>query len=251
MGVSSRGLNEMDPLAIAIMILSTVITFGLFSILTGKDNPWYAFAEYSYIGAGVGILTVVAIYYLYNSVITPVLANPAGQWTLIVSLVLGALVLTRVSDKYSWIARIPITIGIAIAVGISTRALIFTNVLAQVKASILPIWGIDPFQAVTNILIIVFLVTTLYFFLYTYNTTGKSGSKISLIGRLVLYAGFGTLFAQTFMGRIGLFLGRMNTMLFPQEQYYTTVVIIAVILITVYYLSKKPELMKKLMPESQ
>jgi hypothetical protein len=241
----------MDTLQIIIMILSTVITFGLFSILTGKDNPWYAFAEYSYIGAAVGILTVVALFYLYNSVLTPIFANPAGQPTLIISLILGLLVLTRISSKYSWIARIPITIGIAIAVGISTRTIVFTNILAQVKASILPLWGIDPFQAITNALIIIFIVTTLYFFLYTYNSTGKTGKPVANLGRLVLYAGFGTLFAQTFMGRIGLFLGRMNTMLFPQEQFYTSLIIIALILISIFFLVKNPKLLEKLMPESQ
>jgi hypothetical protein len=241
----------MDALSFVIMVLSTVITFGLFSILTGKDNPWYAFAEYSYIGAAVGILSVVALFYLYNSVLTPIAANPMGQGTLIISLILGVMVLTRVSSKYSWIARIPITVGIAIAVGISTRTLIFTNILAQVKASILPIWGINPFQAITNTLIIVFIVSTLYFFLYTYNSTGKTGKPVATLGRLVLYAGFGTLFAQTFMGRIGLFLGRMNTMLFPQEQFYTSLIVIALILVTIYYLVKNPKLMEKLMPESQ
>jgi hypothetical protein len=241
----------MDPLTLIIIILSTVITFGLFSILTGVDNPWYAFAEYSYIGAAVGILSVVALYYLYNNVLTPVYANPMGQGGLLISLILGVLVLTRVSTKYSWIARIPITIAIAIAVGISTRTIVFTNILAQVKASILPIWGINPWQAVTNILIIIFICTTLYFFLYTYNNTGTKGKPVSTLGRIVLYAGFGTLFAQTFMGRIGLFLGRMQTMLFPQEQFYTTLVIIALILISIVYLYRKPELMKKLMPESQ
>ena len=241
----------MDPLTMIIIILSTVITFGLFSILTGVDNPWYAFAEYSYIGAAVGILSVVAIYYLYNSVLTPIATNPMGQGGLLISLVLGILVLTRISSKYSWIARIPITIGIAIAVGISTRTIVFTNFLAQIKASILPLWGIDPWQIVTNILIIIFICSTLYFFLYTYSNTGVKGKPFNTLGRLVLYAGFGTLFAQTFMGRIGLFLGRMQTMLFPQEQFYATMFFIAIIILTIIYLYRKPELMKKLMPESQ
>lgn len=240
----------MDLIALLILLLSTVITFGLFSILTGVDNPWYAFAEYSYIGAAVGVLTVMSLYYLYNSVLTPILANPSGQIGLLISLILGVLVLTRVSSKYSWIARIHITIGIAIAVGISTRTIVFTSILAQIKASILPLWGVDPWQAATNILILVFIISSMFFFLYTVDT-GTRGKPVASLGRLVLYAGFGTLFAQTFMGRIGLFLGRMTTMLFPQEQFYTTIVIIAVILVTIYYLSRNPELMKKLMPESQ
>lgn len=233
-----------DIVSLVIMVLATVITFGLYSILTGVDNPFYAFAEYSFIGAAIGLLTIMALTYLQKRVFSPILGGETG---LIIALLLGLMVLTRVSPKYSWIARIPITIGISIGVGISTRTLIFTNVISQIKATILPLWGIPPFQAVTNLLILVFMISTLFFFLYTIEASEKVKPVYNL-GKYVLYAGFGALYAQTFMGRIGLFLGRMETMLFPETQFYTTIIIIIIILFSIDYLHRKPELLKKLMP---
>jgi len=241
----------MDILAIALMIMGTVITFGLFSILTGKDNPFFAFSEYSYIGASIGLMTVMAVAYLQQKVFDPIIKNPAGQIGLIVGVVLGALVLLRVSSRYAYIARIPITIGIAIGVGISTRTIVFTDIVAQVKATILPLWSANWLTAATNILIIVFVSCSLLFFMYTTKTTGPGVKQAATIGRYILYAGFGALFAQTFMGRIGLFLGRMDTMLNTTTQLYTTIIVIVVILAVIAYLSKKPELMSKLLPASQ
>ncbi len=241
----------MDILALALMIMATVITFGLFSILTGKDNPFFAFAEYSYIGASIGLMTVISIVYLQQKVFEPIITNPAGQIGLIIGVVLGAMVLLRVSNKYAYIARIPITIGIAIGVGISTRTIVFTDIIAQVKASILPLWSANWFTAVTNLLIIVFVSCSLLFFMYTTKTTGPGVKQAATIGRYILYAGFGALFAQTFMGRIGLFLGRMDTMLNTTNQLYTTIIVIVVIFVTIAYLSRKPELMNKLLPASQ
>ncbi len=236
-----------DIVTLLTMLTATVITFGLYSILTGIDNPFYAFSEYSFIGAAIGLLTVMALAYLQKSVFNPIMTNPSGNFGLIIALILGVMMLTRVSPKYSYIARIPITIGIAIGVGISTRTLIFTNVTSQIKASILPLWGIAPFQALTNILILVFMVSSLLFFLYTVKAS-ESIKPVANFGRYILYAGFGALYAQTFAGRIGLFLGRMETMLFPQSQLYLSLVVIAVILVSIYYLSRNPELLKKLVP---
>lgn len=236
-----------DMVSLVTMVLATFITFGLYSILTGVDNPFYAFAEYSFIGAAIGLLTIMALTYLQQKVFSPIMSNPGGSLGLIIALLLGIMVLTRVSPEYSYIARIPITIGIAIGVGISTRTLIFTNVLAQIKATILPLWGIPPFQAVTNLLILVFMISTLFFFLYTIKVSETMG-PVSNLGKYVLYAGFGALYAQTFMGRIGLFLGRMETMLFPETQFYITIIVIVIILASIYYLNRRPELLKKLIP---
>jgi len=236
-----------DLIPLMIMVLGTIVTFGLYSILTGVDNPIYAFAEYGYIGAAIGVLTIMAFTYLQQKVFSPIISNPGGNFGLIVALILGLMVLTRVSPKYNYIARIPITIAIAVGVGISTRTLIFTSILTQIKATILPLWGIPPFQILTNILILVFVLSSLSFFLYTIKT-GESMKPVSNLGRYVLYAGFGALYAQTFMGRIGLFLGRMETMLFPEQQFYTSLVIIVAILALIYYLNKNPALMKKLIP---
>jgi asparagine N-glycosylation enzyme membrane subunit Stt3 len=239
----------MDPIALLAAVLATLITFGLYSILTGVDNPFYAFAEHSYIGTAIGFLAVISITYLQTKVFTPIMADPANNILPLVSVILGLMMLTRISTKYAWIARIPITVSIAVGVGISTRTGVITNIIAQIKATILPLWTGDWFASLTNILVIIFVIATLIFFQYTTRRTGPLG-QASKFGRLVLYAGFGALFAQTFMGRIGLFLGRMETMLFPETQLQITLAVIAVILVVTYLLHKRyPELLDRILPQ--
>lgn len=238
----------MDPISLLVIILATVITFGLYSALTGMDNPFYAFAEYSYVGAGVALLFVMSLLYLQQKVLASILSNPAENWFLIISIAVGLLMLTRVSSKYSYLARIPIVIGVSIGLGISTRTIIFTNITMQIQATIKPLWGVDSFTAFTNLSVLLFVVLSLFSFLYTYEVKGPV-KKVSDLGIYVLYAGFGALFAQTFMGRIGLFLGRMETMLFPEIQLYLTIAISGIILVIIYVLKKKyPELLDRIMP---
>jgi hypothetical protein len=239
----------MDPITLLAAVLATLITFGLYSILTGVDNPFYAFAEHSYIGTAIGFLAVISITYLQTKVFTPIMADPGGNILPLISVILGLMMLTRISTKYAWIARIPITVSIAVGVGISTRTGVITNIIAQIKATILPLWTGDWFVSLTNILVIVFVISTLIFFQYTTRRTGALG-QASRFGRLVLYAGFGALFAQTFMGRIGLFLGRMETMLFPETQLQITLVVIAVILAGIWLLHKRyPDLLNRILPQ--
>jgi hypothetical protein len=51
------------------------------------------------------------------------------------------------------------------------------------------------------------------------------------------------------MGRVGLLLGRMETLLIPETSLYITVIIVLLILVTIIVLTKYyPETMKKLNP---
>ncbi len=244
----------MDIYALALMLLATIITFGLYMQLAGIDSPFFTFAEHSFLGAAVGFSGVVTITYIWQKVVQPIIGNAVTNWSIVVALILGLMMLTRISAKYSYLSRIPITIAMAVGIGISTRTIIFTDLLQQASATIRPLWGVALDASFTAIINIILIVTALLYFLYTIRPpTQISGgyNLLSRIGRYVLYGGFGVLFAQTFMGRIGLFLGRMNTMLFPIEQRYATVVIASLmVLITIILYKRYPKILKKITPES-
>lgn len=240
----------MDLVSWLTLILSTATTFSLFSILTGIDNPWFSWAEHTYVGAATAVLGVTALKYLYDKVILRITASPASNWSLIISLILGLMMLTRIFPSYSYIARIPIAVATGTGIAISTRAIIFSGIIKQVKATILPIFGVaDAFTMFTNIMVIIFVFSMITYFVYT--TELKGGLKTShQLGRYLLYAAFGALFAMTYMGRLGLLLGRMESMLIPESHLYVTIVVVAVILATIIILQKNyPETLKKLVPE--
>jgi hypothetical protein len=235
-----------------ILILSTLVTFGLYSILTGVNNPFFSWAERTYVGGAIGLLTIVAFDYLRKTVVAKVITDPMTAWPWIVSMILGIMMLLRIHPKYAYIARIPIAISTATGVAIAARAIIFTGVIKQITATILPIVGRDPLTIFTNLMVIIFVIVIITFFVYTTEMIERKGPlKVSHdIGRYVLYAAFGALFAMTYMGRLGLFLGRMETLLFPDVNRYVTFVVALIIVITIYIMNKYyPETLKKLVPE--
>ena len=238
----------MDLYAWGVLILSTVTTFGLYMILSGVDSPWFAFAEHAFVGCAIGLTVVVSTDYITRTIIPRIMG---GDWAMIISVILGLMMLLRVNKSTLYLARIPITISAAVGVAVGVRAQIFSGIINQIRATILPIFGggslMDMIANITVVLS-VFLVFTYFFY-----TTEMKGALASAnkVGRWVLYLAFGVLFAQTYMGRLGLLLGRMTLFLFPTNpNMYVTLIVIAVMVLTTWLLHKNyPELLKKLTPE--
>lgn len=234
-----------------ILILSTVTTFGLYMILSGVDSPWFAFAEHAFVGTAIGLSVVVATDYIFRTIIPRILSDPAANWPTIVSVILGLMMILRVHKDTVYLARIPITIATAAGIAVSVRAEIFSGIINQIKATILPLMGLatwwDFFVNLTVVLSVLFVFT------YYFYTTEMKGPLLQAnkVGRYVLYLAFGVLFAQTYMGRLGLLLGRMQ--LFIQPYYPNgalTVVVVVVMIVSTWLLHKKyPELLEKLTPE--
>lgn len=238
----------MDITSWLILILSTLITFGLFSVLTGIDNPFFAWAEHTYVGAAIGLAVTMTTNYLMLNVVAKIVANPAANWPLIISLILGLMMLTRIHPKYSYIARIPVAVATGTGVAIATRANIFSSIVNQIRATVLPVIGGDPSKLFTNIMVVIFVFTMITYFVYTTEVKGPLKMSNNL-GRYMLYAAFGALFAITYMGRLGLLLGRMETMLIPETNMYVSIIIAAIIVVTTFTLHKyRPETLKRIVP---
>jgi hypothetical protein len=238
----------MDLYAWGVLILSTVTTFGLYMILSGVDSPWFAFAEHAFVGCAIGLTVVVSTDYITRTIIPRIMG---GDWAMIISLILGLMMLLRVNKSTLYLARIPITISAAVGVAVGVRATVFSGIINQIRATILPIFGGgSAMDMIANITVVlsVFLVFT-YFF-YTTEMKGPLATA-NRVGRWVLYLAFGVLFAQTYMGRLGLLLGRMTLFLFPTNpNMYVTLIVIAIMVISTWLLHKNyPELLKKLTPE--
>lgn len=244
-----------------ILIVSTVVTLGLYSSLTAKDNPWFAFAEQSYVSFTVGLTTTLCIYYIYESCVIPFTTDFGKRYAMLIAFILGLLLFTRFSEKYRYLSRLPISVSLGIGIGLTVRTTVFSNYTKQILATFAPgggsIWlpG-DLFGSFSNIAVVIFVLCMLSFFFYSTEVKGVHRATYTL-GEYILYAAFGGLFAATYMGRAGLFIGRMETMVVPREiagqlvkPLYLTVSIGILILVTIFILDKyAPKLMEKLVPE--
>ena len=238
----------MDLYAWGILILSTVTTFGLYMILSGLDSPWFAFAEHAFVGTAIGLSVVVSTDYIFRTIIPRI---TAGEWPMIISVILGLMMLLRVNKGTMHYARIPITLSAAVGVAIGVRATIISGIINQIRATILPVFGGgSAMDIVINLTVVLSVLLVFSYFFYTTEIKGPLETA-NKIGRWILYLSFGVLFAQTYMGRLGLILGRMTLFLFPTNpNLYLTLIVIALMIGTTWLLHKNyPELLKKLTPE--
>ena len=213
-------------------VFGIFISFCMYTTLYGKPNPLRSWAEFSYLACGTAISVVVALLYVYR---TAILGIQGGDLILIVSLILGVMMLFRMYPKYSYVSRIPIAFTVGVGLALSLRTIIFTDFLAQINATIVPLWTGIPLDFFYRATVAVSVLTMLTFFLYTTEITGPLHWS-SRLGEYLLYIGFGSIFAQTFMGRLGLFVGYMGQCTTPTWKIPYTIVsaIICLVLAVIF-----------------
>jgi hypothetical protein len=202
-------MNEF--LEFAAVVMGIFISFCMYTTLYGKPNPLRSWAEFSYLGAGTGVSIVIGLTYIWN---TAILGMQAGDWILIFSIILGLMMLLRVHPTYGYISRLPLAFTVGTGLALSLRTQIFTSFIRQINATIVQLWTNVPLEFVYRVTIAVSVITILTFFLYTMELTGPL-FWTSRVGEYLMYIGFGAIFAQTFMGRLGLFVGYMESLTTP------------------------------------
>jgi len=220
-----------ELIEISIVAVGTFLAMAMFSTLYGKSNPLYSLAEESYLGFGTGLTIVINLLYIWK---TGVVNIQAGDWILSFGLILGVMILLRMSKSYSWIARLGIAVVLGAQFALSFRTLIFTSFIQQISATIVPLFTGTGTELLYRWTITICVVVMLTFFLYTTELKGPLLWS-SKLGEYLLYIAFGAIFAQTFMGRLGLFTGFMQNYTVPpwQTPYLlaSMIIVLAIVII--------------------
>jgi hypothetical protein len=185
------------------VIFGLFIAFSMYSCLYGKSNPLYAFAEQTFIGIATGMNVVMTAQYVYRTGIGGI---QAGDYALIIGIALGVMLLFRLVPRFTHYARLPIALTMGAQLGLTLRTHIFSGFIDQILGTIRPLFSGDINVLLSNWVIAISVITMLTFFLYTMEIKPPL-SYSSLIGEYFMYIGFGVVFAQTFMGRLGLLVG--------------------------------------------
>jgi len=209
-------------------IFQIFIAFCLFTTLYGKGNPLRSWAEYSYLAAGTAMSVMWAWTYIRNHA---VIGLQAGELIWIPAIILGLMMWFRIYPKYSYISRIPIAFTIGIGMAWTIRTSIFTQFISQISATIVPIFDQGPMWLFERTVIAVGVITMMSFFLYTMEIKGPHLWSATF-GEYFMYLAFGAVFAGTFMGRLGLFVGHMQSYMFPVwKQPYTIGILLLVFVV--------------------
>jgi hypothetical protein len=164
------------------------------------------------VGAAVGHAILIAIDTIYRTGISSVIG---GKIITLIGLILGVLMFGRFT-KYKWLARYPTQIVMSTGLGVMFGLGITTQIFGQISASVGAVFQpADSFALLNGILILIGLITTLGFFLFTFpgfvitqRTTGWYGIT-RRIARIYIMIAFGITFAGEEIWYLTMFIGRL------------------------------------------
>jgi hypothetical protein len=194
-----------------------------------KDNPFYKIAESTFVGVSAAYWMVIGF---WSTIIPNLLGKlfPAWiqswampglspervewWWLYFFPLVLGVMLLWRLSPKGSWISRWPLAFFIGVFCGIRLIGFIHADFLSQIRNTIVPLavlgeGSFDIWASLRNILLVGGVLCSLVYFFFSFEHKGFVG-KTAKVGIWVLMITFGAAFGYTVMGRIALFAIRLE-----------------------------------------
>jgi hypothetical protein len=194
----------MDADALATLLTGVVailLTLLVFSRLLG-DNPAYRTAQYLFVGVSLGYAFVV----IYHQVLRPAAlgalvasADPTQLGLQLAPWLLGLLLLTRLTGRQtvSWLANIPLALLFGVGTALAVGGALLGTLVPQIIDTVRPV-GIDPFQAVGAVMLLLGVILTLCYFYFTVPRDTARGRVVALgasVGRWLLMIAFGFFFA--------------------------------------------------------
>jgi hypothetical protein len=196
-----------------------------------QDNPLFKVAEHLYVGVSVGY----AIVKTYDTVMVRLIYEPMivkGDWTLVVPLAIGSLMLTRYVPKAAWMSRLAFAFVVGIGSGLAIPRVISSYVLKQIEDTVRPLLSLaadggatfsfdlhDPASNLNAIVLLVGVVSVLFYFFFSVEHSGP-GKAVARTGVIFLMIAFGAAFGYTVMARMSLLIGRLTDLIdYAQPQY--------------------------------
>jgi hypothetical protein len=224
--------------------ISAFLTLAVFSFLY-RDNVFYRLAESIFVGVSAAYWMVVAFW----STIVPNLAGklwPDGvralfmpgldtevEWLplsippsatqpllriplYVFPLILGLMLLWRLSPVGGWISRWPLAFIVGTTAGIRLTGFMQADFLSQIESTILPLVSlggqtrsVDVWASMQNVLLVVGVLSGLVYFFFSIEHKGPVGA-VARVGIWFMMITFGAAFGYTVMGRIALLAARLE-----------------------------------------
>ena len=158
--------------------VAAILSLFIFSFLY-RDNPFYKFAEHLLVGVSVGYFLVISI----DNVLVPKIADRLlrqNDWSVIVPLLAGALILARLIPKWSRWSQLALAVVIGVGAGVAIPATLQAQILTQMKATMFsfipPENSIGWLYILERIVILLGLTSVLAYFFFSKEHKGALGS---------------------------------------------------------------------------
>ena len=216
------------------------------------DNPFYKFAESLFIGVSAAYAAVLGVWeQLVKNLLTvllpdlaaklvegfdPASVDTTGRVVGVLSLILGVMLLMRLSPKGAWLSRWPLALIVGWTAGTNLVLFLQSDFINQIKPTLVPliVFNENPetgaqmmmwMTSLSNTVLVFGVLVVLIYFFFSVEHKGFFGGA-SKGGIWVLMLTFGAAFGYTVMGRIALLVGRMEFLfddwlhLLPLEKYF-------------------------------
>jgi len=209
--------------------VATGLTLFIFTFLY-EDNPLFKLAEHLYVGISVGY----AIVKTYDTVVIRLIYEPMvkqGDWSLLIPLGIGALMLTRYVPKAAWMSRIAFAFIVGVGSGLAIPRIVSSFILKQVEDTVRPLatlgqgdWAFtfslaNPASNLNAVILLIGVVSVLFYFFFSVEHHGPA-RVAARTGILFLMIAFGAAFGYTVMARMSLLIGRLTDLIEYAEPRY-------------------------------
>ena len=210
--------------------VATGLTLFIFSFLY-KDNPLFKLAENLYVGVSVGYTIVKT----YDTVIVHLIWKPIvenQEWTLLIPVAIGLLMLTRYVPKAAWLSRYAFAFIVGVGAGLAIPRTVSSFILKQIEDTIRPLlmlvpgegvtfsWNLmNPASSVNVIIVLIGVSSVLFYFFFSVEHSGP-GKMVARTGVMFLMIAFGAAFGYTVMARMSLLIGRLTDLIEYSDSSY-------------------------------
>ncbi len=215
--------------------LAAFCSLAIFSFLY-KDNPYYKFAEHLFVGISAAYWMCVGFWSTFVGNFIPKVSRTLSDFFEVpfksfdifyfIPLILGILLLLRLSNKYGWLSRWSLAFIVGTTAGLNLIRYLRSDFISQVSNTFVPLvvdWkGIDAFfsdfslaangqfiMILGNWVVFIGVFCGLVYFFFSKEHKGFFGTA-SRVGVWVLMITFGASFGYTVMGRVSLLVGRLT-----------------------------------------
>jgi len=227
--------KDADPAKAIGLIVAAGLTLIMYSFLY-RDNPLFKIGENLYVGVSLGYTVVITWReFLRPLVYQPLFEAPTAAafnnslLHLAVPVILGILLLARISRKHGWISRYSYALMIGWGAGVAIPLVTNSYILQQLTAAVKPLQeaigpqaAAEPFSqawfagtagpVLGALVAMIGTVAVLFYFFFSVEHK-RFGSAVSKLGIWFLMVSFGASFGFTIMGRLSLLIGRVNFLL--------------------------------------
>lgn len=194
--------------------IAAFLTLGILTFLY-RDNPVYKTCEAIFIGSSAGYWFITLFWdNLYRKFWADGIQH--GNYWLWGGVILGVMMLARLSRKIGWISRWPLSFIVGAVAGLYMMLYFRSNALTQIENTVsvfvTQVNGGDIGAIIGALIIAIGTFTGLAYFYFSKEHKGAFGVTAK-VGIWFLMVTFGASFGYTVMSRMSLLIGRIDFLL--------------------------------------